>query len=180
MIFVITILSWQWHSIAIVSINKNDDILRNKIKKRWWMKIFELYHITRLSDNNDIQGLYSSECHYWLKVSSHVNQTEKARRFKSKKIFRTIHQWFDVRNVEIENLPKYKSISKLTDTNPSIIEDFLQHKLSIVYLQEYLSNPGLSTERRRILKNVRKFLIEGRLSLFDHILCYHSWKSFSL
>jgi hypothetical protein len=110
----------------------------------------------------------------------------------NRKIFRIIHQWFDARNVEIENLPKYQSISKLTykhwdkltqtilKTNPSILEDFLQHKLSIVYLNEYLANPALTNERRkifgrgRIRKNVRKLLFEGDMSLFDHTLCYDS------
>lgn len=108
----------------------------------------------------------------------------------NRKIFRTIHRWFDARNVEIENLPKYQSITKLTkmhwdklivtilNTNPSIIEDFLQHKLSIVFLQEYLSNPALSQERKQIFergkirKNVRKLLSEQHLSLLDHTLCY--------
>ncbi len=94
--------------------------------------------------------------------------------------------------MEIENLPKYQPISKLTYkhwdkltqtiliTNPSIIQDFLQHKLAILYLNEYLSNPALANERRKIFgrgripKNVRKLLSEGRMLLFDHILCYDS------
>ena len=33
----------------------------------------------------------------------------------NRSIFRTIHQSYDARNIEIENLPKYKSIMKLTD-----------------------------------------------------------------
>jgi hypothetical protein len=32
----------------------------------------------------------------------------------NRKIFRVIHKWFDARNIEIENLPKYQSISKST------------------------------------------------------------------
>jgi hypothetical protein len=103
----------------------------------------------------------------------------------NRKIFRTIRQWFDARNVEIENLLKYKSIFELTNsywvkltdtilrTNSSITEDFLHHKLSIVYLQKYLSNPALSTERRKIFGRgrIRKLLTEDHLSLFaSHIV----------
>ena len=108
----------------------------------------------------------------------------------NRSIYRTMHQWHDARNIEVENLPKYKSIMKLTyihwdkltqtilETNQSIIEDFLQHKLSILYLQEYLTNPALANERwkifgrGRIRKSIRKLLTDNHSSLFDHVLCY--------
>ena len=108
----------------------------------------------------------------------------------NRKIFRTIHQWFDARNVEIEHLPKYQSIINLTEihwgklidtmlkTNSSIIEHFLQHKLAIIYLREYLLNPTMAHNRRkifgrgRIRKNIRKLLIEKHLYLYDHTLYY--------
>ena len=76
-----------------------------------------------------------------------------------RQIFRIIHQWHDARNIEIENLPKYCSICQLThkhwnnlmvtifDTNPSIIKDFLQHKMAILYPDEYLPNSCLMNER---------------------------------
>jgi hypothetical protein len=125
---------------------------------------------------------------YPILTSTKQKQLETVNR----KIFRIIHRWFDARNVGIENLPNYQSISKLTykhwdkliqtilGTNPSIIEDFLQHKLSILYINEYLSNPELTKEKRKIFgrgripKNVRKLLNDGRTSLFDHTICYHS------
>ncbi|CAF0895753.1 unnamed protein product [Adineta ricciae] len=110
----------------------------------------------------------------------------------NRKIYRTMHLWFDARNIEIEHLPTYQSISNLVNkhwdklsatilrTNPDIIEDFLQHKLSILYMREYLTNPTLSDKRKKIFrkgrigKNIRKLITENKLSLFDHVLCYKS------
>ena len=108
----------------------------------------------------------------------------------NRQVFRVIHQWHDARNIEIETLPYYKSVSQLTDThwqrlintiqrtNPDVIMDFLQHKLSIVYLYEYLTNASLAKERRSIFGKgrLRKHLwdhVEGnRLSLLDYVLCF--------
>lgn len=79
---------------------------------------------------------------YPLLASTKQNQFESFNRA----IYRTIHQWHDARNVDIENLPIYKSIAELTskhwdkltksilEIHPYIIEDFLQHKMSILYL----------------------------------------------
>lgn len=106
-------------------------------------------------------------------------------------VFRTVNQWYDTRNIEIEHLPKYHSAatptsvywSKLITTmlarNLEVIEDFLQNKLALVFLQEYLHNPALAKGRKKILRrgrvhrSIRKLLCERRLSLFDHTLCYH-------
>ena len=79
----------------------------------------------------------------------------------NRSIFRTVNQWYDARNIEIENLPKYHSVTTLTNahwskltttmliTNPEVVEDFLQHKLALVYLEEYLHNPALAKERKK-------------------------------
>ena len=106
----------------------------------------------------------------------------------SRKMFGTIHRWFDANNIEIESLPKYKSISELANihwnkltltillTNPSVLEEFLQHKMSILYLQEYLTNPALTKGRRdifgkgRLRNNIKRLIEEGKKSLFDHAL----------
>jgi hypothetical protein len=85
-----------------------------------------------------------------------------------RQMYRIIHNWYDARNIEIEHLPKYKSIEELSrihlnkltctilETNPSIIEDFLQHKLSIIFLNEYLmTNPSLVKQRREIFERGR-------------------------
>lgn len=108
----------------------------------------------------------------------------------NRQLYRTLHQWYDSRNVEIENLPKYQSIENLAhnhwnkmlrtmiDTEPNIIQDFLQHKQSILYIKEYLTNSALTKERRtifnkgRIRKNVLKLATEQRPSLLDFVLSY--------
>jgi hypothetical protein len=106
----------------------------------------------------------------------------------NRRMFRTIHRWFDANNVEIENLPKYASISELVNihwnklthtmlrTNPSVLEEFLQHKMSIIFLHEYLTNPTLTKERReifgkgRLRNNIKRLITDGKKSLFDHAL----------
>jgi hypothetical protein len=108
----------------------------------------------------------------------------------NRKIYRIMHNWHDARNIEITNLTKYRSIAELTDahwikltetiikTNPDVIQDYLQHKMSILYLNEYVNNPDLINERRDIFdrgrrcKHIRELLTENRLSLFDYTLCY--------
>jgi hypothetical protein len=108
----------------------------------------------------------------------------------NRQIHRATHQWYDARNIEVEALDRYKSIAKLTTkhwvnlagtilrTNPAVIADYLQHKLSIVYLKEYLTNPSLTKERRsifgrgRIRKHITR-LVEGEsLSLLDYALSF--------
>ena len=108
----------------------------------------------------------------------------------NRQVFRVAYQWHDARNIEIEALPCYKPVSHLTGkhwqrlintihlTNPDVIADFLQHKLSIVYLCEYLTNASLAKERKNIFGKgrLRKHLwdlVKGnRLSLLDHVLCF--------
>ena len=108
----------------------------------------------------------------------------------NRKIFRIIHNWHDARNIEVTNLTKYRSIAeltaahwnKLTDTiirtNPSVIQDYLQHKMSILYIYEYVNNPTLAIERKAIFERgrIRKYIwdliTENRMTLLDHILSY--------
>lgn len=108
----------------------------------------------------------------------------------NRQVFRVTHQWHDARNIEIEALPKYTSVSQLTDkhwqrllktilrTNPDVVADFLQHKLSIVFLHEYITNASLAKVRKSIFGKgrLRKQLLDhvsgNRLSLLDHILCF--------
>ncbi|CAF2851717.1 unnamed protein product [Rotaria sp. Silwood2] len=179
---------------AKLSFTAHIDYIKTKIRTN--MNVFKRLNSSRMMSEQVNYRLYNAFIRLYLQsilniypilTPSKQNQLEGLNR----KIFRVIHQWFDARNIEIENLPKYQSISKLTFkhwdklihtilvTNPSIVEDILQHKLSILYLREYLSNPTLATERRkifgrgRIRKNIRKRLSEDRPSLFDFILCYH-------
>ena len=108
----------------------------------------------------------------------------------NRQMFRIIHHWFDATNDEISNLPKYKSIDKLTQshftkfiptiitTNPSVICDFLQHKMYLLYIYEYYNNPLLLKEKRTIVNKGRTSnrilnLFENiKSSLFDYVLCF--------
>ncbi|CAF1345446.1 unnamed protein product [Rotaria magnacalcarata] len=108
----------------------------------------------------------------------------------NRKIFRIINRWHDATNDEITNLPTFKSIEFLTQmhfknllttamrSNPSIIADFIQHKLYILYLKEYYTNPVLLKEKRQIVSKgrtsnrIRKLLRQSKLSLFDYVFCY--------
>jgi hypothetical protein len=115
------------------------------------------------------------------------NQLEALNR----QIFRIIHRWYDATNNEIINLPMYKSIelhtqlhfTKLLSTiirsNPSVIADFIEHKLYLLYLQEYYLNPALKLEKRKIVgkgrtsKRIRRLLTKCNPTLLDHVLCFN-------
>ena len=67
-------------------------------------------------------------------------------------------------------------ISQVLEYDFKLFEDFLQHKMAILlYLKEYLMNPVLSNERKKIFKQGRtgkivlNFITSNRLSLLDHI-----------
>ena len=108
----------------------------------------------------------------------------------NRQMFRIIHHWFDATNDEISNLPKYKSIDKLTQshftkliptiitTNPSVICDFLQHKMYLLYIYEYYNNPLLLKEKRTIVnkgrtnKRILNLFENIKSSLFDYVLCF--------
>jgi hypothetical protein len=108
----------------------------------------------------------------------------------NRKIYRIIHNWHDARNIEITNLTKYRSIAELTEThwnklintiirtNPSVIQDYLQHKMAIIYTDEHINNPTLTKERKAIFERgrIRKYVLDlitdDRMSLFDYTLSY--------
>ncbi|CAF4808590.1 unnamed protein product, partial [Rotaria magnacalcarata] len=179
---------------AKLSFTEHIDYIQAKIRIN--MNIYKRLASTRMTSEQINYKLYNAFIRPYLQSILNffpILSLTKQKQLEgiNRKIFRSIHRWFDARIIEIENLLKYKSISKLTYmhwdkltqtilvTNPSVIEDFLQNKLSILYLHEYLSNPTLANERRkifergRIRKSIRNLLTEDHLSLFDHILCYH-------
>ena len=110
----------------------------------------------------------------------------------NRKIFRIIHRWYDATNDETNNLPTFKSMEVLTQThfkkllssiilsNPSTIADYLQHKLYIVFLNEYYTNPVLLKQKREITRRgrtsnrIRKLLSSYNLSLsvFDQVFSF--------
>jgi hypothetical protein len=180
---------------AKLSFEQHTDHIKAKIHSN--LNIFKRLAYSRMLNDNSKYRLFNAFIRPHLQSLLNIYPILSPTKQKmlegfNRKIYRSIHLWFDARNVEIENLPKYQSISKLTNahwgkllqtiirTNPGVLEDFLQHKLSIVYLREYLSNPTLTEERRniftrgRIAKNVQNLVTDDRLSLFDHILCFES------
>ena len=178
---------------AKLSFTQHIDYIKTKIRTN--MNIYKRLASSRMTSEKINYRLYNAFIRPYLQSILNffpILSLSKQKQLEgmNRSIYRTMHQWHDARNIEVENLPKYKSIMKLTyihwdkltqtilETNQSIIEDFLQHKLSILYLQEYLTNPALANERRkifgrgRIRKNIRKLLTDNHSSLFDHVLCY--------
>ena len=167
--------------------------VRTKIKTN--LNIFKRIASTRMMSesvryrlfNAYIRPHFQSLLTIFPALSPHKqNQIEALNR----QIHRATNQWYDARNIEIEALERYQSIAKLTGnhwqklavtilrTNPGVVEDFLQHKQSILYLQDYLTNPSLTKERRsifgrgRIRKNLTKLITNGSQSLLDYALGY--------
>lgn len=186
---------------AKLSFTAHIDYMKTKIRTN--TNIFKRLASSRMASEEVNYRLHNAYIRPYLQSLLNIYPiltTTKQKQLEglNRKVYRIIHQWHDARNIEIENLSKYQSICQLTNkhwdkliqtilvTNPSIIQDFLQHKLAILYLNEYLTNPMLINERRKIFgrgrvrKNVRKLLTEKRPSLLDHILCFHWWRSTSL
>ena len=179
---------------AKLSFTAHIDYIKTKIRTN--TNIFKRLASSRMTSEEVNYRLYNAFIRPYLQSLLNIYPIltmtkQKQLEGLNRKVYRIIHQWHDARNIEIENLPKYQSICQLTNkhwdkliqtiflTNPSIIQDFLQHKLAILYLNEYLTNPMLINERRKIFgrgrvpKNVRKLLTEKRPSLLDHILCFY-------
>ncbi|CAF1660001.1 unnamed protein product [Adineta ricciae] len=176
-----------------LSFNSHIDYIKSKINSN--LKIFKRLTSTRMTNektnlklfNAYIRPYYQSLLNiYPILSTGKKNELESLNR----KIFRIVYTWHDARNVEITNMTKYRSIAELTAThwakltntiirtNPSVIQDYLQHKMSILYIHEYLNNPTLAKERRTIFERgrIRKYIVNliknNRMSLFDHTLSY--------
>ena len=179
---------------AKLTFNAHIDYIKTKIRKN--INIFKRLASSRMLSEEVNYRLYNAYIRPHLQSLLNIypvltENKQKQLENLNRQVFRIIDQWLDARNIEIESLPKYRSIGQLIhrhwnnlintilDTNPSITQDFLQHKMGILYLDEYLSNPGLANERKRIFnkgrirKNVRKLLMKNRSSLFDHVLGFH-------
>ena len=71
-----------------------------------------------------------------------------------------------------------KLLSTFTRTNRSVIADFIQHKLYLLFLKEYFLNPNLLKEKRKIIgkgrtsNRITQLLVSREPSLFDHVFCY--------
>lgn len=90
-----------------------------------------------------------------LNIFPILSNTKQQLEAYNRKIHRSILGWHDASNDEITSVPGYKSIATLTKLhfnkilikiehiNPSIINDYLQHKMHLMYLREYFLNPRL-------------------------------------
>ena len=178
-----------------LSFNPHIDYVKSKINSN--LKIFKCLSSTRITNelvnyrifNAYIRPYYQSLLNIYPILSANKKgQLEGLNR----KIFRIINNWHDARNIEVENLTKYRSIgeltaahwNKLTKTmlvkNPGVIQDYLQHKMSTVYLNDYVKNPLLARDRKTIFRRgrIRKYtldsLSDNRATLFDLALSYPS------
>jgi hypothetical protein len=176
-----------------LSFNQHIEYIKAKINSN--LKIFKRLSSTRMTCekinfslfNAYIRPYYQSLLNiYPILSDGKKGQLEGLNR----KIFRIIYNWHDARIIEIMNLTKYRSIGELSAshwnkltatiirTNPSVIQDYLQHKMSILYTFEYINNPTLAKERKaifergRINKYTLEFITEERMSLFDWALSY--------
>jgi hypothetical protein len=96
----------------------------------------------------------------------------------------------DATNDEKTNLPIFKSIELLTQihytkllttimrSNPTVIADFIQQKLYLMFLREYFLNPAPLKEKQKIVDKGRTsnrvclLLTSCSPSLFEHVFCY--------
>ncbi|CAF4566932.1 unnamed protein product, partial [Rotaria socialis] len=159
------------------------------------IKIFQRLSSTRMTYEKINFKLFNAYIHPYYQSLHNVypilsNRKKGQLEGLNRKIFRIIHNWHDAINIEITNLNKYRSIAELTAahwnklidtiirTNPSVIQDYLQHKMSILYVYEYVNNPALAMERKavfergRIRKNIWDLITENRMTLLGHILSY--------
>ncbi|CAF5039621.1 unnamed protein product, partial [Rotaria sp. Silwood1] len=102
---------------AKLSFTAHIDYIKTKIRTN--MHIFKRLNSSRMMTEQVNYRLYNAFIRPYLQsilniypnlTPSKQNQLEGLNR----KIFRVMQQWFDATNIEIENLPKYQSISKLT------------------------------------------------------------------
>ncbi|CAF3252135.1 unnamed protein product [Rotaria socialis] len=176
-----------------LSFNPHTDYIKSKINSN--LRILKRLSSTRMTCekmnfklfNAYIRPYYQSLLNvYPILSDGKKGQLESLNR----KIFRIIHNWHDAINIEVTNLIQYRPIAELSAvhwnklidtiirTNPSVIQDYLQHKMSILYIYEYVNNPALTMERKavfergRIRKYIWDLITDNRMTLLGHILSY--------
>lgn len=178
---------------AKLSFSSHLDFIRSKIHKN--LGVFKRLSRNRMLSQEVSYRLYYAYIRPYyqsiLNIYPLLSQTKQEHlEAMNRRIFRLIHRWFDALNDEIINIPAYKSIELLTHlhyekllstiirTNPAIISDFLQHKLYLLYMNEYYTNPLLRKEKRAIVSQgrtsnrIHELITIDRQSLFDKILCF--------
>jgi hypothetical protein len=175
-------LSFKRHIEHIrMKIRKNSNVFKRLVAKRMTSA-----KIANRLFNAYIRPYYQSLLNIFpILAINKIQQLEAMNR----QMFRIMHGWYDSSNVEVELLPKYRTMAELATThweklkeaiirtNPSILQDFLQHKLAIVYLKDYFTILALKNEKRKIFhrgrtrRNIVNFLEDRRRTLFDHTFC---------
>jgi Reverse transcriptase (RNA-dependent DNA polymerase)/Endonuclease-reverse transcriptase len=181
---------------ARLSFNHHLDYIKAKINKN--ISVFKRLSSCRMLSQEVSYRLYHAYIrpHYQsiLNIYPALSHTKQQQlEALNRKIFRNIHRWFDATNDEITNLPAYKPIKVLTQihfakllctiirTNPSIISDFMQHKLYLVYLREYYLNPVLQREKQAIVargrtsNRIQELLEFNKQSLFDEVFGFRNF-----
>jgi hypothetical protein len=179
---------------ARLSFNCHIDYIKSKINKN--ISVFKRLSTTRMLSEKTSLKLYHAYIrpyfHSIFNIYPILSRTkQKQLESLNRKIFRIINRWYDATNDEIINFPTYKSIESLTRThytkllttiihsNPAVIADFIQHKLYLLFLREYYTNPALLKEKRNIVDKGRTsnrmllLLASCNPSLFDYVFCYN-------
>ena len=161
-------------------------------KIRGNLKIIKRLLAGRMLTRTSAQKLFSAHVrsHYqsMLNVFPALSQSNQQQlESRNRQVFRYMHYWPDATNLEIESLPDFSSfrdlcnkhwvnlINTIRRTSPSVLEDLIQHKLSALYMNEYLTNRTLTKERKeifgkgRIRRNVKEVLTNNRSSLLERI-----------
>jgi hypothetical protein len=176
-----------------LSFTSHISYINSKIRRN--TAIFKQISSTRMLSEHVAYRLYNAYIrpHYQSILNIYpILSRSKQNRLEAlnRQMFRTIHHWYDATNEEISNLPRYKSLEKLSQIhwsnliptivrkNPSVLCDFLQHKMYLLYIYEYYHNPLLTKEKRKIVSRGRTsnritnlFHIH-KSTLFDYALCF--------
>ena len=173
-----------------LSFDKHISLVKGKINKN--LSIFKRLAKTRMLSEDIAYRLYNAfiRSHFQslLNLFPVLSITkQKQLEAYNRKIHRITLGWHDALNDEILNLPKYKSMTLLTKehfnkllvtiehTNPSIITDYLQHKMYLVFVRDYYLNPRLRKQKQSIVtrgrtsKKVKQVLVSNKQSLMDKV-----------
>jgi len=69
-------------------------------------------------------------------------------------------------------------VHSIIRTNSSVLGDFLQYKMYLLYIYEYYNNPTPLKEKRKIVnkgrtsKKIQKVFEIDKFTLFDYALCF--------
>ena len=167
--------------------------IESKIRKN--VTIFRYLNSSRMISEPVAYRLYNAfiRPHYQslLNIYPILTKTKQIQlESLNRQIFRNLHHWYDATNEEISQMPKFKSIDELTrvhwskiiqtiiSTNPSVLTEYFQYKMYLLFINEYYRNPLLIRERRAIVtrgrtsKRILSLFQDPRSTLLDHVLAF--------